>query len=77
MPIRTQTTAITAITWTGTTTTTTFAKASAAAMKMATTAGINMAAILTAHIAYLMPSCRKYSASSRFVKRTEKVAGGT
>jgi hypothetical protein len=56
MPIRMQTTAITAITLSGTTTTTIFARAFVGAMKMATTAGIGTAAILTAHIAFLMRS---------------------
>jgi hypothetical protein len=45
-------------------------------MKMATVAGIGTAAILTAHIAYLTPSCRKSLAFSHFVKGAEKVAAG-
>jgi hypothetical protein len=39
-----------------------------------TAASIGMAAILMAHIAYLMPSCRKSSASSRFAKEIERLA---
>ena len=72
MPIRMPTTAITATTWTEATTTTTFARASVAAMKTATAASIDTVVIPAAHTSCLTSFCRKFSASSRFAKETER-----
>ncbi|SRR6266508_918918 len=66
MPIGTQTTATVAITLTGGTTTTISEKDFVGAMKMATTAAIDMGATLTATIPCQITSCHKSSISRLF-----------
>src|SRR5918999_5753477 len=67
MPTGTRTMAIVAITYTGATTTTTSARDFVGAMKMATTAVIDMVvATLTATLPFRITFCRRSSISRRF-----------
>ena len=68
MPIVMRATVIVAITFPAASTTTTSVRVFVAAMKMVTTAAIDMVAMLTATISCRIVFCHEFSISSRFAK---------